>query len=189
MASFSADDAFTKAIVCLLSEREPRRFSTNSKVELDNKWLKQANSKNYHHFFLRAHLRDAGYEPWQSNSIMNIVLVDDRLNKRVIGAKPPSEYMATFLGENERKLKRTPRPPVLGSSEGSRGHPARPGYLTGSRGGVLRRRCLRRQAHHGIRCPGRRWVRTAAHAVEYARLASCYCGELARHSFSQGTPS
>lgn len=104
---FSAGDAFTKAIVCLLSEREPRRFSTNGKVELDNKWLKQANSKNYHHFFPRAHLRDAGYEPWESNSIMNIVLVDDRLNKRVIGAKPPSEYMATFLGENERKLKRT----------------------------------------------------------------------------------
>ena len=106
---FSAGDAFTKAIVCLLSEREPRRFNTNGKVELDNKWLKRANSKNYHHFFPRAFLRDEGYEPWASNSIMNVVLVDDNLNKRVIGAKPPSKYVAKFVDENEARLTRTLR--------------------------------------------------------------------------------
>lgn len=106
---FSAGDAFTKAIVCLLSEREPRRLNTNGKVELDNKWLKQANSKNYHHFFPRAFLREQDYEPWAVNSIMNIVLVDDYLNKRVIGAKPPSEYVAKFVEENEARLTKTLR--------------------------------------------------------------------------------
>ena len=40
---------------------------------------------------------------------MNIVLVDDNLNKRVIGAKPPSEYIAKFIEENEARLTRTLR--------------------------------------------------------------------------------
>ena len=106
---FSAGDAYTKAVVCLLSERDPRRLNTNGKVELDNKWLKQANSKNYHHFFPRAFLRDQGYELSESNSIMNIVLVDDHTNKQVIGAKPPSKYIAKFADENRRDLARTLR--------------------------------------------------------------------------------
>ena len=97
---FSAGDAYTKAVVCLLSEREPRRLNANAKVELDNKYLKRANSKNYHHFFPRAFLRDQGYESSEANSIMNIVLVDDHTNKRVIGAKPPSKYIAKFAREN-----------------------------------------------------------------------------------------
>ena len=104
---FSVGDAYTKAIVCLLSERGPRRLNTNAKVELD-KWLKPANRKNYHHFFPRAFLRDQGYDLSDSNSIMNIVLVDDHTNKRVIGAKPPSEYIAKFADEN-RNLARTLR--------------------------------------------------------------------------------
>ena len=97
---FSASDAYTKAIVCLLFERGPRRFNTNGKVILDNSWLKTVASKNYHHFFPRAFLKGKGYEPWASNSIMNIVLVDDHLNKRIIGAKPPSVYISRFDREN-----------------------------------------------------------------------------------------
>lgn len=97
---FSVGDAYCKAIICLMSEKEPRRFNTDGKVQLDNSWLKAASSKNYHHFFPRAFLKKQGYEPWQSNSIMNIVLVDDYLNKRVIKAKPPSTYIAQFEKDN-----------------------------------------------------------------------------------------
>ena len=32
---------------------------------------------------------------------MNITIVDDYLNKREIGAKPPSKYMKTFVKEND----------------------------------------------------------------------------------------
>ena len=102
---FSVGNAFSKAIVCLLSEREPRRFSTNGKVDLKNDWLKIANSVNYHHFFPRAFLKQKGYEDY-ANSIMNIVLVDDHLNKRVIRDKPPSQYVTEFESEN-RKLAKT----------------------------------------------------------------------------------
>lgn len=99
---FSVGDAFCKAIICLLSEKEPRHFNTNGKVQLDNSWLKASSSKNYHHFFPRAFLKKPprNYEHWQTNSMMNIVLVDDYLNKRVIKAKPPSEYVRAFMKQN-----------------------------------------------------------------------------------------
>lgn len=97
--SFSVSSAFCKAIICLLSEKGPLRFNTNGRVILDNSWLQRSSSKNYHHFFPRAFLKKKGYEDWYSNSIMNIVLVDDDLNKQ-IKAKPPSEYIKTFMDEN-----------------------------------------------------------------------------------------
>lgn len=98
--SFSVGNAFSKAIICLLSAKGPRNFKTNGEVLLDNSWLKASSSKNYHHFFPRAFLKKQGYEHWETNSIMNIVLVDDYLNKRVIRAKPPSEYIKTFMDQN-----------------------------------------------------------------------------------------
>ena len=98
--SFSVGNAFSKAIICLLSAKMPRSFKTNGDVILDNSWLKASSSKNYHHFFPRAFLKKQGYEHWETNSIMNIVLVDDYLNKRVIKAKPPSEYIKTFMDQN-----------------------------------------------------------------------------------------
>ena len=33
-------------------------------VRISNDWLKQANSKNYHHFFPKAFLRRKGYSDW-----------------------------------------------------------------------------------------------------------------------------
>ena len=98
--SFSVGNAFSKAIICLLSEKGPLRFNTNGKVILDNSWLQILASKNYHHFFPRAFLKKKGHEDRYSNSIMNIVLVDDYLNKQVIKAKAPSEYIKTFMEEN-----------------------------------------------------------------------------------------
>lgn len=98
---FSAGNAFCKAILCLYAYYEPKSFASNSLVKIDNSWLKAANSKNYHHFFPKAYLRRQGYEDWQANSILNITIVDDYLNKRRIGAKAPSEYMLQFRNENQ----------------------------------------------------------------------------------------
>ncbi|NQT26153.1 hypothetical protein HQ585_12420 [candidate division KSB1 bacterium] len=53
---FSTGDSFCKAILCLLSSFHPKSFLDNSVVQIDNSWLKVANSKNYHHFFPRAYL-------------------------------------------------------------------------------------------------------------------------------------
>ena len=97
---FTTGDAFCKAIICLLSAKGPKRLNTDARVILDNSWLKTAASKNYHHFFPRAFLNRRGYDSGQANLLMNIVLVDDYLNKRIIRDRPPSEYIAEFHNEN-----------------------------------------------------------------------------------------
>lgn len=98
--SFSTGDAFCKAIICLLSYKNPKQFNTSARVLLDNSNLKASTSKNYHHFFPRAFLRRNGFDDSRNNSIMNIVLVDDYLNKRKIKARPPSEYVREFEEDN-----------------------------------------------------------------------------------------
>ena len=97
---FSTGDAICKAILCLYAYMEPKSFATNSLVKIDNSWLKVATSKNYHHFFPKSYLTKAGFTDWQANSILNITLVDDYLNKRKISAKAPSVYMREFKAGN-----------------------------------------------------------------------------------------
>ncbi len=101
--NFSAGSSFCKAVLCLLAYNEPKDFQTNGKVILDNSWLKLANSKNYHHFFPKAYLKKNGIG--NSNSLVNITLVSDELNKRKISAKAPSIYISDFLEENDELSK------------------------------------------------------------------------------------
>lgn len=96
--NFSAGNSYCKAILCLLAYQEPKDFRDNGKVILDNSWLKVANSKNYHHFFPKAYLK--GKTVLDCNSLMNITLVSDHLNKRKIGAKAPSVYIGDFADQN-----------------------------------------------------------------------------------------
>jgi hypothetical protein len=93
---FSAARSYIKAILCIYSYHQPKSFNDNAIVNINNYWLKQANSKNYHHFFPKAHLKKRDYEDFRINHILNITIVDDFLNKRVIGAKAPSIYMTQF---------------------------------------------------------------------------------------------
>ncbi|RME44766.1 MAG: DUF262 domain-containing protein [Caldilineae bacterium] len=97
---FSTGDAFSMAIACLYAWFQPRSFATDALVNLDNSWLKMANSRNYHHFFPKAWLRKQGFEDWKANSVLNITLVDDYLNKRKIRARAPGDYMREFAAGN-----------------------------------------------------------------------------------------
>lgn len=103
---FSTGDAFCRAILCLYAYFEPKSFEANSLVRIDNSWLKIVNSVNYHHFFPRRYLERERIPDWQANSILNITIVDDHLNKRRIGARPPGEYMREFDKRNP-ELKET----------------------------------------------------------------------------------
>lgn len=98
--NFSAGNSYCKAVLCLLAYQEPKDFQDNGKVILDNSWLKVASSKNYHHFFPKAYLRNKTV--LNSNSLVNITFVSDHLNKRKIGAKAPSQYIADFQDENSQ---------------------------------------------------------------------------------------
>lgn len=101
---FSASDAFCKAIICLFVYHQPCSFQNNNFVKVDNSWLRRADSKNYHHFFPKSYLRKKGVEDWKANTIANITIVDDYLNKRKIGGRAPSVYMKDF---NNPKLYQT----------------------------------------------------------------------------------
>ncbi len=96
---FSTSRSFVKAILCVLAHKEPKSFVDNSIVRLDNSYLKQANSKNYHHFFPKAWLKKQGAVK-EINHVANITLVDDFLNKRIIGAQSPKAYMKGFISKN-----------------------------------------------------------------------------------------
>jgi len=96
--NFSAGNSYCKAILCLLAAQEPKDFNNNSKVILNNDYLKIAYSKNYHHFFPRSYLINNKIQ--NENSLMNITLVSDKLNKKKIGSRAPSDYIAQFADEN-----------------------------------------------------------------------------------------
>ncbi len=98
--SFNASRSFIKAILCIYAYKEPKSFNDNSIVNISNYWLKQANSKNYHHFFPKSYLKKKGEDEELINNIVNITIVDDYLNKREIGSKAPSKYMKKFAKEN-----------------------------------------------------------------------------------------
>ena len=98
---FSTGDAFCKAILCLYAYFEPKSFLNNSLVKIDNSWLKVVNSKNYHHFFPKAYLRNKNFPDWKANVILNITIVDDYINKRKIGTKSPSNYLESFSKSND----------------------------------------------------------------------------------------
>ena len=83
-------------MLCLLAYHHPQSFLDNSLVTIDNSWLKQANSKNYHHFFPKAYMKKRGFEDSIVNHIANITIVDDFLNKRKIQDKAPSKYIKEF---------------------------------------------------------------------------------------------
>lgn len=103
---FSAGRSYVKAILCLYAYHEPKSFNDNSIVNISNYWLKQANSKNYHHFFPRAYLKKQGIDESNINHILNITIVDDFLNKREISADSPSKYMKKFARTN-KEIKNT----------------------------------------------------------------------------------
>ena len=97
---FSTSRSFVKAILCVLAHKEPKSFVDNSIVRLDNSFLKQANSKNYHHFFPKSWLEKQGMDWGRINHLANITLVDDFLNKRLIRAQSPKVYMKEFISKN-----------------------------------------------------------------------------------------
>ena len=110
---FSTGRSYIKAILCIYAYHQPKSFKNDSIVTIDNSWLKQANSKNYHHFFPKAWLEKQKEEHFYINHILNITIVDDYLNKREIGKKPPSKYMKKFERGNPN-IKKTMETHLIG---------------------------------------------------------------------------
>ena len=88
---FNVNNAFVKAILCLLAGNEPRRFDNHSTR------ISFTSSINYHHFFPKKLLEGKGYSS-PIDHIVNITILDEELNKR-IGTDSPSLYMRRFLNK------------------------------------------------------------------------------------------
>ena len=97
---FGVGRSYIKAILCIFAYSQPKSFDDNSLVTIDNAYLRQSNSKNYHHFFPKAYLKKLGTDDEKINHVLNITIVDDFLNKRRIKDRAPSEYMAEFARTN-----------------------------------------------------------------------------------------
>ncbi len=97
---FSAGTAYIKGFLCILAYQQPQSFADNALITINNNYLKQANSKNYHHFFPKAYLRKHNVDEFRINHIANITIVDDFLNKREIRARAPSDYIGQFQKNN-----------------------------------------------------------------------------------------
>ena len=110
---FSTGRSYIKAILCIYAYHQPKSFKNNSIVNIDNSWLKQANSKNYHHFFPKAWLAKQKKDDFYINHILNITIVDAYLNKKEIGAEPPSKYMEKFERGNSN-IKKTMETHLIG---------------------------------------------------------------------------
>ena len=98
---FNVSRSYIKALLCVLAFHQPKSFADNAHIVINNEWLKQANSRNFHHFFPKAHLKKIMGDDWRINHIANITIVDDFLNKRIIRDKAPSKYMAQFARHNQ----------------------------------------------------------------------------------------
>ena len=106
--AFKTGRSFVKAVLCCLAGKKPKSFKNNSVVFISNDWLKQANSKNYHHFFPKGSFKGQAVNDDKVNHIANITIVDDYLNKREIRTKKPSTYIGQFQKENSN-IERTLR--------------------------------------------------------------------------------
>ncbi len=112
--AFNPKASFNKAILCIMVSQTPRSFKNNRIVRAGSDWLKRSNSKNYHHFFPKAFLKEKGINDSRANNIVNITIVDEHLNKSEIGARPPSQYMKKFKKDNS-KLEETMKTHLIGN--------------------------------------------------------------------------
>ena len=97
---FRIGSSYTKAILCIYAYQQPESFESGDIVNISNSALKKSNSKNYHHFFPKSFLDKKNVRKRKINSVLNITIVDDYLNKRQIGSERPSIYMKRFKENN-----------------------------------------------------------------------------------------
>lgn len=103
---FTPSRASVKALLCLYAAMQPLGFKSNASVTIGNDYLKQANSKNFHHVFPKAYLKKQGISLEAANNIINIVIIDAHTNKNEIRAKSPYDYLKKY-GEGNADLRKS----------------------------------------------------------------------------------
>lgn len=85
------------AFFCLLSLKVPRHFKNNNPIILDYNFCSKYNSKENHHIFPKAYLKEKGTAGM--NLLLNFCFIPAELNKEITNKKP-SDYFTEFFEEN-----------------------------------------------------------------------------------------
>lgn len=85
------------ALFCLLAQRGPRHFKNNNLIVLNYNFCSKFNSKENHHIFPKAYLRDRGSRG--INLLLNFCFIPAELNKEISNSQP-SDYFKKFFNEN-----------------------------------------------------------------------------------------
>ncbi len=88
---FSQSSPFTRAFLLLLAQKDPLNLVNGNRIDLGTA-LSEYNSKEYHHIFPRAFLKNKGVETEKINSLCNFSFLPADANKTISG-KSPSDYI------------------------------------------------------------------------------------------------
>ena len=93
---------YIKAILSIYISKKPLNFDDGSDVMVLDEFLKQANSRNYHHFFPKGYLKGKDIE-CDANNVLNITLITQEKNQGY-GKKPPSDYIVECAKNLKKSL-------------------------------------------------------------------------------------
>ena len=116
---FSLSSHYIKGILSIIyADTSPLNFGDGSEIYENNLSLQQANSKNYHHFFPKDHLKNKGVEhKYVANHVLNITLATQKDNQ-IYANKAPREYLKDYIRDDVKKLTERLATHLIGDGKG-----------------------------------------------------------------------
>ena len=97
--TFSKSNPFTRSFLLLLAQKQPSNLVNGNRIDLGEA-LSRYNSKEYHHIFPRAFLKNKGEATSRINSLCNFCFLPTDSNK-AIAARSPSDYMINVVPKSK----------------------------------------------------------------------------------------
>jgi hypothetical protein len=94
-APFTRTNVYTRSLLLLMAQAKPLNLINGANVDIGVA-LSKYNSKEYHHIFPRAFLKDRGVDVDRINSVCNFCFLPSDSNKK-ISRKAPSDYVFNLI--------------------------------------------------------------------------------------------
>jgi hypothetical protein len=99
---FARTNVYTRSFLLLLGQLQPRNLVNGVNIDLDVA-LSKYNSKEYHHIFPKAHLKEQGVPDTKIGSICNFCYLPADSNKK-ISRRAPSDYVFNLVPSAQQHL-------------------------------------------------------------------------------------
>ena len=99
---FTRTNVYTRSFLLLLGQLNPRNLVNGVSIDLDAA-LSKYNSKEYHHIFPRAFLKERDVPPNKINSVCNFCYLPADSNKK-ISRRAPSDYVFNVVPNTQQHL-------------------------------------------------------------------------------------